>query len=252
MIIKIAQISDIHIGPLDELYLGIDVRKNFLRTLDEIIKSSADFIIISGDLAYDMGESGSYTWIKGVMDKINIPYRIMAGNHDNVSAMARVFDIAKYIKNSMLYYEDTLGGYPVLFLDSEPDLIHKDQLEWLLETDKNLKSKALLFIHHPPCLCGHQFMDRKYSLRNIEELQSCLKKMNNIEAVFCGHYHFEKSVWLGELPIFVCPATQMQISPDSEEFKISDNSPGWRMITWDGKTLNTSTHYVDLNQNFSN
>lgn len=186
------------------------------------------------------------------MSKIDIPYRIMAGNHDNVNAMARVFNIENYIKNSMLYYEDRLGNHPILFLDSEPDLVHKEQLDWLLDIDKELKSKALLFIHHPPCLCGHQFMDRKYSLRNIEELQSYLKKMNNIEAVFCGHYHFEKSIWLGELPIYVCPATQMQICPDSDEFKILDHSPGWRMITWDGKTLNTSTHYIDVSDLYPN
>lgn len=246
MIIKIAQISDIHIGPSDELYLGIDLRENFLRTLEDVINNFPDYIVLSGDLAYDMGEIDSYHWLKGIMDKVDIPYRIMAGNHDNVNAMARVFDIQNYIKNSMLYYEDKFGPHPIIFLDSEPDLVHREQLEWLLEFEKKLDRNALLFIHHPPCLCGHQFMDRKYSLRNIEELQTYLKKMKNISAVFCGHYHFEKSIWLGELPIYVCPATQIQISPNSEEFKVLDNSPGWRMITWDGKTLNTSTHYIDV------
>jgi Icc protein len=246
MIVKIAQITDIHIGPLNERYLGIDLRENFLRTLDDVVKNKPDYIILSGDLAYDMGEKESYVWVKSEMEKIDIPYRIMAGNHDSVSNMARVFDVKSKIKNGMLYYQDNLGGHPFLFLDSEPDLVAKEQLDWLLECDENLDKQALLFIHHPPCLCAHQFMDRKYSLRNIEELQDCLKQLHNIKAVFCGHYHFEKSIWLGDLAVYVCPATQMQISPDSEEFEVLSNKPGWRMITWDGTNLNTSTHYINV------
>lgn len=242
--LKLAQITDIHIGPHEGLYNDIDVRKKFLTALEHVQNSDVDFIILSGDLAIDFGELEAYQWIKKVMDEQDIPYIVMAGNHDSIDRMSTVFHIEDDVQDGMLYFKRELNGFPIFFLDSEPDLIHIDQLEWLKKECSSLNQDALLFIHHPPILSGCQFMDRKYPLRNIPEVQSHLKEINNIEHIFVGHYHTDKIVEFDGKTVYITPATQMRISQTNPDFEMEPQGCGWRYIEWDGEILKTEVRYA--------
>jgi 3',5'-cyclic-AMP phosphodiesterase len=241
---RIAQISDIHIGPEAIRYNGIDVRGNFLRVLEDVASLDVDHVILSGDLAIDMGEMEAYLWIRDALKDWKTPVHFMSGNHDSVQRMSSVFGLEKYVREDMLFYQLDLAGHPVFFLDSEPDSVNEVQLKWLEECQAKLQRPALLFLHHPPCHCGHLFMDRKYPMHNIVEVQSYLSRMDNVPFVFCGHYHFEKKLSLPRQSVYVCPSTQMQISSQNKDFEISDFRPGWRLIEWDGQDLSTEVRYV--------
>jgi Icc protein len=246
-VLKIAQISDLHIGPEDILYNGIDVRVNFLKSLKVALKKNPDYIVLSGDLAIDFGEIEAYYWVKGEMDKCGVPYLVMSGNHDSVERMKKVFHFEDKLYQNMLCYRfDFLNKYPAFFLDSEPDVIAEDQLVWLLEETKKIEGEALLFIHHPPTLCDHKFMDRKFPLRNISMVQKYLLEIPNISHIMVGHYHFAKTVPIdGNKTVLVAPATQMQISPNNPDFEYGDKRPGFRFIEWDGSHLKSEVIMVD-------
>ncbi len=244
--IKIAQITDIHIGPEDVLYNNINVRDNFLKVLQDVESQGPyDAVILSGDLAIDFGEIEAYYWIKETLKGFPYPLILMSGNHDSIERMERVFNLEDDIKNEMLYFERWIGGYPFLFLDSEPDVVHSKQLEWLKEKSKEIDQEIILFIHHPPLEMQAEFMDRKYPLRNADETFAVILECSNIHHIFCGHYHSEGQREEKGRIVYTAPATQMQIDKKNHDFEISDLRPGWRLIEWDGNEVKTEVRYVD-------
>lgn len=249
MNLKLAQISDIHIGPENIKYHGIDVREQFLRVLEDVQKSDVDALVISGDLALDLGEEEAYVWIRQVLEKQSLPYLLMAGNHDSVARMSRIFGLEAYVRDEMLYFKKKLGSYTLYFLDTEPDLLDLKQMRWLREEHGQMDEHTLVFMHHPPCFADHLFMDRKYPLHNMEHVQHVLLGMPKIRHVFCGHYHYAKTIELGNMHVHLCPATQMQICPSSKDFEIGDPRPGWRKIIWDGQNLETEVRYLEMPKN---
>lgn len=243
MILKIAQISDIHIGPEAIKYHGIDVRENFLRVLRDVQTRDVDHIVLSGDLALDLGEEDAYVWIKQQMDTQPLPYEVMTGNHDSVERLSRIFGKKDLLNSEMLFFKKELKGHLLYFLDTEPDYLDIKQMEWLRQEHEYMDQNTLIFMHHPPCYAEHLFMDRKYPLHNLEHVQNVFLGMPKIKHVFCGHYHHEKTMKLGNLNVHLCPATQMQISPFNKDFEIGDHRPGWRSIEWNGSELKTEVHY---------
>ena len=61
-VLKIGQISDIHIGNGDELVQGIDVCANFRKALNSDSMQDLDLLVLSGDLA-ENSEPGAYKYV---------------------------------------------------------------------------------------------------------------------------------------------------------------------------------------------
>ena len=133
-------------------------------------------------------------------------------------------------------------GKQLIFLDSSSETITKDQIDWL--SLNNWDQSSLLFMHHPPANCGCNFMDRKYPLKNQAETMAALNKISGIKAVFCGHYHTEKTILSEDKTIFITPSTMMQLSQDNNEYEVTSFQPGWRIIEWDGSKIETRVEYL--------
>ena len=86
-ILKIGQISDIHIGESEEFVQGIDVRKNFLTALNSPSMKDLDLLVLSGDLANEDAEPGAYKYIAQVLEDYAKPWCIIPGNHDRIEVM---------------------------------------------------------------------------------------------------------------------------------------------------------------------
>lgn len=242
--IRIAQISDIHIGGTAEPVQGIDVRGNFLKVLKAIDVKNIDLVVLSGDLAAEEGEEGAYEWVSGIMANFPIPWVVMGGNHDHVSAMAKYFDLGKDLKNGLLYFKREIKGRTLFFLDSSHNFLQTEQLDWLYKEASSIQEEVLLFIHHPPALCSCLFMDTRHPLRNIEETRSTLRSLPNIHSIFVGHYHTEKLIVQDFKNIHLTPSTMMQIDTHSVGFHMEHVRPGWRIIEWGMDRLETEVHYA--------
>lgn len=241
--LRIAQISDIHVGPTNDLVQNIDVRLNFLKALDSIRNKSIDLVVLSGDIAYDRGEAGAYEWVASIMKEYPLPSVVMGGNHDKVSTMEKFFDIADDMKNGMLYFKRVIKGHHLFFLDSSTNQVQTEQLEWLKLEAAKVDDEVMLFMHHPPAICDCLFMDTKYSLHNIEEVRSAFKKIHNLHNIFVGHYHTEKFIVQDGKNIHLTPSTFMQIDTRTPNFRMEHTSPGWRIIDWNDGRLETEVHY---------
>lgn len=243
--LTIAQVTDMHIGPSDVSYRGINPRQQFLNVLQALEPKNLDVLVLSGDLAANEGEPEAYVWIKQTLATFHCPYIVMAGNHDHAIRMKRTFELSDNdIANNMLYFSRSIKGRRLLFLDSSPYRVSKHQLEWLETQLIESNEPALLFIHHPPLKCECPFMDEHHPLQNSGEVWKVLERFSHISNIFCGHYHTEKTVIKDGKLIYLTPSTIFQIDAEKPEFAIAHTKPGWRIIKWKGTKVSTQVEYL--------
>ncbi len=243
-ILKIGQISDIHIGEDDSLVQGIDVRANFMKALKSELMMGVDLLVLSGDLANEDAEPGAYKYVSDVLTNLNVPYCIIPGNHDRIEVMEKYLDFLKgKVHNGKCYYRYDIAGRSVFFLDSACGEVSREQLEWLKTETAKVEGEVLLFMHHPPCFCNHRFMDLRYYLKNMLEVQEVLKSIPNLTHIFTGHYHSPLEVQIDRLSVHVTPSTQMQIDPNTPYFNLKSSAPGWRLIDWGENFVETEVYF---------
>ena len=245
----IAQITDMHITKTDIPFHGVAVRQKFLQVIQVLKQRPLDLLILSGDLAADWGEIESYQWIKQQLADFPCPFIVMAGNHDKVANLAQVFELPSTdVVDGMLCFTRRIQDKLLIFLDSSNYSLPTAQLEWL--ATQPIDEPALLFIHHPPMLCGSRFMDAGYGLRNIEETWATLARFPLIKHIFCGHYHTAKMLQNQGKHIYLTPSTSLQIDTQAIEFTAEHTTPGWRIIIWQDAQVTTFVEYlnpIDLN-----
>ena len=243
-VLKIGQISDIHIGEDESLVQGIDVRANFMKAMNSESMKDLDLLVLSGDLANEDAEPGAYKYFADFLAKLDIPYCIIPGNHDRIEVMEPYFDFLKgKVHNGKCYYRYDIAGRSIFFLDSACGEVSQDQLAWLKEEAPKVKGEILLFLHHPPCFCNHRFMDLRYHLKNMLEVQKVLEGLDNLTHIFCGHYHSEFEIELGRQVVHVAPSSQMQIDPNTPYFNLKSAAPGWQTIKWGENFVETQVYF---------
>lgn len=238
----IAQITDIHITPDLGLTRGVDVVENFKKVLNSVESHQVDMIVLSGDICCDEPSKATMEWVKEQLENLDIPYYVIAGNHDDSLMMAEVFDLESYKETGEVFYDIDLEDSSLIFLDSAVGKVSSDQLTWLAMMNAIIDENFLIFIHHPP-VDAVPYMDKNHALQNKAEVQEYFTACHNLKGVFCGHYHVGKVLDMNGIPVHITPSAYFQIDDKTEEFKISGYEIGWRKINWDGKILETEVIY---------
>lgn len=246
----IAQITDLHIGTQNENTLSVDVRHNFLMILGELKKLEPDYIIITGDLCFDTGKIEIYKWIKAKLDKLEIQYILIPGNHDDRAMMREVFEIDYTQEQEEIFFAKRLGKQRALFLDSSQAMMSEVQLKWL---KRQLKQSAdenlLIFTHYPPFKVGVPFMDMNYTFQNSAETIEILSSYPSNIFLFCGHYHTDRLISLNKLHVQITPSIIWQLDTESEEFKVDNYRTGYRIIKLHQDKVISSLHYLEGKRN---
>ena len=242
---KIIQITDLHVGQAGEETFDVDVRGNFQRALSATRKLAPDHLVISGDLCFRDGERDIYQWIKGELERSALPYDIIPGNHDDPRLLAEVFGRQDLLNNGELYYQRFLAGQRVIFLDTSEGRVSPPQLEWLGRRLAECDHDLILFMHHPPLPGGVPYMDGKYALQNMAEVQAVFAGFPYRINIFVGHYHVDKIISSGNLSVYITPSTFFQISQHHIEFKVDHRRPGFREIMIDAGVLRSTVVYLD-------
>ena len=242
---RIVQITDLHVGREGEDTYGVDVRANFLKVLDAVRQKQPHYLVLSGDLCYRDGDPQIYEWIYEQMERLNIPYDIISGNHDDPVMMAQAFGRSHLLKGKELYFAKELNGRPVLFLDTTEGALSEQQQEWLREQLQGLKQEAMVFMHHPPLQAGVPFMDSRHALRNREEVQAIFLDHPYNVNIFTGHYHVEKVIRKKNIVVHITPSCFFQIGQDSEEFQVDHFRIGLREINWDNGVMMNAVFYFN-------
>ncbi|MCP4180638.1 MAG: hypothetical protein GY756_22985 [bacterium] len=241
--LKIAQITDLHISSKNTLKGDLDAKKRFINVLNDIRSSDIGLMIVSGDLVNSFDDIKSYEWIKSHLDKLDKKILILSGNHDCSINISDIFGMNRYLNSNELYFSVNTENYVMAFLDSSREFISKKQMEWLENLNANSSVDIVLFVHHPLDYCGCKFMDKKYPLQNIYEVRNLLMNCRKIKYIFTGHYHTEKQIDIGHIKQFITPSTWYQINGDIDGFNICKKY-GWREIDIDQNMLSTIVHYI--------
>jgi 3',5'-cyclic-AMP phosphodiesterase len=239
---KIVQFTDIHIGAKEEETRNVDVRKNLDAVLAAIADENADMHVLTGDLCFKEPGEDIYSWIGKQLAEQNIHPLVIPGNHDNSVMLAHHFDMP--LTGSEVYFERETGDTRILFLDTGRGKMSSRQWSWLGDRI-NSQGKLMIFMHHPPVHTFVPFMDDNHAFAQQDKFQQLLACRNDCVDVFCGHYHVDKSVALGNLHVHITPSCFFQIRDDIEEFGVDHYRIGYRVIEVDGGVLAHGVRYLD-------
>jgi Icc protein len=243
---RIAFITDMHLGAEGEQPQGVDVRQNFLKALAFLTELKPNCLVIGGDLSNSTGDRAIYEWVKKEIDKLPFSCYVISGNHDESALIADVFKFSNFLHGSELYYALPLEGRPVIFLDSSKGDLSPEQWTWFREHLMALRdNNVLVFMHHPPIPADVVFMDRKYPFRQSEQFLELTRDLPCHVTVVCGHYHVEKVVQRGSLLLLITPSTFYQMKQDTPTLTVDNYCVGVREINLTSHGTNSTVHYLD-------
>ncbi len=237
---KFALICDLHIDTADPALAHLDPRRNAVRLLDALKRDGLRKVIAMGDVS-DSDEG--LLWFIGELDKRGFDFSLMPGNHDVFES----FRETGIVRGPTAYSAARMEGFKVLFLDTSAYSVDAEQLAWMEAELRDNHDDILLFVHHPIIDCGDTQMDRLYPLKNREKTLDAIAGRPFNVTLFCGHYHTESAVRLGNVVQFVTPSVLYQIKKHtvSPHLEIADERIGFRVLEIDGTKTATEVRYLD-------
>jgi 3',5'-cyclic AMP phosphodiesterase CpdA len=258
----IAQISDPHITPLGKKAYGIaPTAKNLTRVIDHInqLNPKADLVLITGDITNNFTLEGA-EHAAFLLSKLNCPYYIIPGNHDDRKNLNSVFGDKicpltndGFINHVIDEYDISLIGLDSLKLGEPGGELCKNRLDWLeMALAKQSEKPVVIFMHHPPIKCSVLETDID-GFDGAEEFGDIVEKYANIEAIICGHIHLPThSRWRGTI-VSTAPSTGMQLGLDLTMKRPSEfylNASGYLLHHYTKeKNIITHTIYVRKKDN---
>lgn len=226
----IVQISDLHIREPGRLAYG---RLNTAPYLERAINAlnaltiKPDAVVITGDLV-DFGRAQEYEHLKQLLRPLQVPYYLLAGNHDEVNQLRKSFPEHTYLQQNpegALYYTVKIGEVRLIALDTTIKGKHfgglsEEQLNWLEQTlSQYAEEPTIIAMHHPPfqTLIGH--MDKISLAYGGNRLHDLVKENAQVKRVICGHLHRAIDVSFAGAIASTTPSVAHQvvldISPDA-------------------------------------
>lgn len=251
----IAQISDVHVRPVGQLYKGVvDSNRMLVEAVAHLnaLDPLPDLVLITGDLV-DEGDPAEYAALRPILAALAVPYLVIPGNHDEREACRRAFTDHAYLpRTGPMHY--AVEHYPVrviAFDSTVPGLHHGEAdaagLLWLEETLARDRARpAVVIMHHPPFACGIPYLD-KYRLMRPDPLAEVLSRFDHVERVLCGHVHRPIQMRWGGTMVCACPSSATQIAlrlrPDAKPASYLE-PPACLLHLWTPQGMVTHTSYI--------
>ena len=216
--LKLLQVTDTHMPAAGQLIYGVDARARLDACVDDINRHhrDADLCLFTGDLV-NHGAEAEYANLKGALDRLEVPWRLMVGNHDDRAMIKRMFPATPGEGGHLQSVIDTDLGRLLLLDTLDPGkssgILCEERLAWIdRHTSERPDCPLYVFLHHPPLAVGIEYMDG-IALRNPEALwQRLAPHAARIRLMVFGHLHRPVSgLWRG-VPFAACPSTVHQVS----------------------------------------
>lgn len=240
---RIALITDTHLGDTTPVSMGINPKKNLELVLRDIAEKDIDLLVFAGDITEPEHYPTFFCNLSGLYPN----YKAILGNHDVHDEVVKHFTHPSASDTELYYsYEDV--EYKFIYLDSSSAQISDVQFSWL-EREVDSEKKLVIFIHHP-VLNLNTGMDRIYPLHGREHINALLQRCKKPVTIFCGHYHMPDARKDGNITQYVTPAVSFQVNKASLEIDINVDSFGYRIIDIDDKIstslfINTGNGFIE-------
>lgn len=249
----IAQITDTHIKLPGKLAYGVVDTADYLRKAVQRLNEQQprpDLVVMTGDLV-DSGDPREYAHLREILAPLEIPFILVAGNHDERQALRTAFHDHDYLPSTgFLHYviEDKYAlriiGLDTVIPGSGAGELCEERLQWLSDQLAAQPDRpTLVLMHHPPFQCGIAHME-KVGLMGIDELADVVRPHTQVQALLCGHLHRTIFTTVGGRPTICSISTAHQVALD-----LVTDSPGgfcmepagFMMLRWkDGELLSHS------------
>ncbi|OAV44138.1 metallophosphoesterase [Lewinella sp. 4G2] len=239
--LKIAQITDLHLLPPGECLMGLDVVARFERVMAHAAKFQPDVYFFTGDFCAAMPEEREIFWLGNRLFELEVPYFVVPGNHDDRTMLRNAFELPGDGDEPILQ-RVTIKDRTFLLLDTRYAKVGDAQINWLREQLKDLGS-ANIIMHHPPLKVGKPFMDDNYSLDEAQKVLQVLQEHDAPVVVYCGHYHSSRTIIDGNVTVHICPPTSFFIKPDAAVFEQDELPPAYQQIVYVGTGKRTVTPF---------
>ena len=190
---RIVQISDSHISVKNPA--RTDDLVNGIKAINAL-SPAVDLVVHTGDIVHD-GLHQEYVTAKEVLDKLLVPYRVLAGNRDNRQNLMETFSKHTEVDQGAEYVQYSVENYParLLMLDTvhtaskgamcASRLAHAQQM---LSADNS--KPVIVFMHHNPFEATEipdpfQFEDWS----DVDKLLEIFASSAQLQSVYCGHIH---------------------------------------------------------------
>lgn len=220
----IAQISDLHIrAPGAPLMTSYDTAARLSAAVARLnaMVPRPDLVLISGDLTNGPA-AGEYEALAELLAPLAIPYRVVAGNHDEAEGLRRTFGAAGWLPMDGDFIQYTVEEFPVrlIVLDSRipgrPEgALCERRLAWTADRlAEQTDRPTIVALHHPPFALGLTALDGLRCQEGAEELGALLRGRANVLAVLCGHAHRATAVNWNGIHGYVAPSVAYQFALD--------------------------------------
>ncbi len=198
--IRFVQIADTHYSTKSD-YSG-EVLKAAVKDINSL--GNISFVVFTGD-NIDSSKIENLEGFLKIINKLNVPYYIVIGNHDvfksNGLSKKRYIEIIKshnwFYFPSKPNYVFKRGEFVFIVLDGAKETIpgttgyyRQATLEWLDKQLTKYKKKKVILLQHFPILPPND--ERSHKVYQPEKFYAVLNKHNNVIAIVSGHYHTNK------------------------------------------------------------
>ncbi|CAK17612.1 3',5'-cyclic-AMP phosphodiesterase [Pseudomonas entomophila] len=228
--VHVVQLTDAHLfaDPAGSL-LGLNTRDSLGHVVGQVLREQPriDLLLCTGDLSQDASEA-SYAAFRQMTAVLGAPARWLPGNHDEAQVMQAVAP-------ELVQAVTDIGQWRIVMLDSAVvgatfGLLADDQLAVLDQALADAGERhCLVCCHHQPVDIGCAWI-APIGLRNADELLQRLKRYPQVKAVLWGHIHQEWDELREGVRYLATPSTCIQFAPGSEDFKVSEEQPGYRWL----------------------
>ena len=200
--------------------------ENLSLCIDHInqLKPKPDLVLVTGDITYS-GKINEFENAKKLLNKLNAPYFVIPGNHDDrlnlLSAFGKRSCPATFSANNQLFINYVIDDFELRLIavdsnekDKPGGEICQTRAAWLdKQLSKNIEKPTILFMHHPPLKLSiiESNID---GFKGADRLAKVVEKYSNIERILCGHIHLPTFArWHGTI-VSTAPSVGMQLLLD--------------------------------------
>lgn len=211
----LAQLTDTHIGA--DWGGSVSPEQALTAAVDALRASPdpPDAVIVTGDLAND-GTAEQYAFVREQLQRLDVPWFVLAGNHDDRAAMRSAFGLPGEAEDPIHAAVD-LGPLRLLALDTtipgrDGGALPEVELQWLERSLLEAPERpTIVAMHHPPVLTGVAPWDAT-AIGPVERtvLDRVLSRHSQVLALVAGHLHRALVSAIAARPLIVVPSTYMQ------------------------------------------
>ena len=157
------------------------------------------------------------------MEPLELPYRAVSGNHDDVAGMRACFSDQSWMPpKGPINWAFDFGDLALIGLDSSVagyahGHLSDATLSFLATTlDAQEGQPTIVTMHHPPVLTGIEKMDIQ-NLRDSRQLKAILSGYTGELRLTCGHIHRNIVAPFGNVICHIAPGVSHAVTMDLRE-----------------------------------